>query len=131
MRSRLVRAVAGIAAMVVVLAACGGDDGGSSSGAYIQPKGPAVASIAIEAGNFYFKPNQIDAQAGINEIKLTSAGGLHDLVFSGKLPGFQLEVSGSGDSDELKADLKPGKYTFYCSIPGHRAQGMEGTITVK
>ena len=24
---------------------------------------------------------------------------------------------------------KPGKYTFYCSIPGHRAAGMEGTIT--
>ena len=34
-------------------------------------------------------------------------------------------------SQSKKIDLKPGKYTFYCSIPGHRAQGMEGTLTVK
>jgi uncharacterized cupredoxin-like copper-binding protein len=25
---------------------------------------------------------------------------------------------------------KPGKYTFYCSVPGHRSNGMQGTITV-
>jgi uncharacterized cupredoxin-like copper-binding protein len=130
MKVTRLRATAGVVALVAVLAGCGGGGGGGSQG-YVQPKGAAIATISIEAGNFYFKPNQIDAQAGINEIKLTSAGGLHDLVFSGKFPGFQLEVSGSGDTQELKADLKPGKYTFYCSIPGHRSQGMEGTITVK
>ena len=25
---------------------------------------------------------------------------------------------------------KPGKYTFYCPIPGHRMLGMQGTLTV-
>jgi len=25
---------------------------------------------------------------------------------------------------------RPGRYTFYCEEPGHRAAGMEGTITV-
>jgi uncharacterized cupredoxin-like copper-binding protein len=27
--------------------------------------------------------------------------------------------------------LKAGKYTFYCPVPGHRAAGMKGTLTIK
>ncbi len=129
MRTRRVARLCTIAfATTAVVAACGGGGGGGSS--YKQPKGPAQKTLDIKGGNFFFDPKNSDAPAGVDAIKLESEGGQHTLVFDGgKVPGFKLQAS-SGKSDELKVDLKPGKYTIYCDIPGHREAGMEGTITV-
>ena len=43
----------------------------------------------------------------------------------GATPTFQ------GGSKTLSVSLKPGTYKFYCSVPGHRTAGMEGTLTVQ
>ncbi len=108
-----------------VLVACGSD----SVAPYSQPTGPAVKTLAVEATNFAFTPDTLTSPAGIVQVDLTSASGLHDFVLEG-VPGFQVEAT-SGSSSSGKVELEPGKYTFYCSIVGHRAQGMEGTLTVK
>jgi uncharacterized cupredoxin-like copper-binding protein len=34
-------------------------------------------------------------------------------------------------STSFPVHLKPGTYTFFCQVPGHRPAGMFGTITVK
>jgi plastocyanin len=118
--------------LTVGLTACGGggDDGGGGS-AYVPPKGASTETISVHAQNFAFKPDKIAAKPGIATIELTSDGGAHDFVFDDAYSGFQLEVAGNGSTDSQKIDLKAGKYTFYCSLPGHRAAGMEGTLTVK
>ena len=40
-------------------------------------------------------------------------------------------VVGQGGTSEVSANLKAGKYVFYCSVPGHEDGGMKGNLTVK
>ncbi len=131
MSARWTRRLVAVVVGAWFLAGCGG---GSDSGpqAYTQPSGKAKETLKIEAGNFSFKPDKPTVSSGVVNLELDGVEGGHTLVFdNGKEPGFQLEVSGDGSKDAQKIDLKPGKYTFYCDIIGHRAQGMEGTLTVK
>jgi len=37
----------------------------------------------------------------------------------------------AGGSTSVSAGLAPGKYVFFCTVPGHREAGMQGTLTVK
>jgi plastocyanin len=55
----------------------------------------------------------------------------HDVAITGNgVSAIGLIVTGGGKST-VTADLKPGTYTFYCSVDAHRAAGMQGTLTVK
>ena len=56
----------------------------------------------------------------------------HDVAVedsAGKVLGTSDLVS-QGKVNLTVGDLKPGKYTFFCTVPGHRDAGMEGTLTV-
>ena len=57
----------------------------------------------------------------------------HDIALkdaSGKELAGGKVVEGGGVS-EFSADVKPGKYEYLCTVPGHAAGGMVGTLTVK
>ena len=55
----------------------------------------------------------------------------HDIALEGNGVSEKGEVVKNGGVSEFSVDLQPGEYTFYCSVPGHREGGMEGTLTVK
>lgn len=55
----------------------------------------------------------------------------HNIAIQGSGVDQKGKVVVGGGVSEITADLKPGKYTFYCSVPGHREGGMLGQLTVK
>ena len=82
-------------------------------------------------GELDYNTKQLTAKAGRVTITMTNMSPLeHNVTLArgstvlGATPTFQ------GGSKSLTLNLKPGTYTFYCSVPGHRAAGMEGTLTV-
>jgi len=72
------------------------------------------------------------AQPGQVTIKSQNKASIdHDISIEGNGVNEQGQVVKDGGTSEVQVDLKPGEYTFYCSVPGHREGGMEGKLTVK
>jgi len=55
----------------------------------------------------------------------------HNIAIEGAGVSEKGEIVKNGGVSKVSADLKPGQYTFFCSVPGHRQGGMEGKLTVK
>jgi len=54
----------------------------------------------------------------------------HDVAIKIKGKVHKSKLAGLNQTVKLTLTLKPGKYTFYCTVPGHAAAGMKGTLTV-
>ncbi|MGN6664586.1 MAG: plastocyanin/azurin family copper-binding protein [Solirubrobacterales bacterium] len=110
------------------------ESAGSGEGAKEAKGGGASTTLQLEASPsaLEFDTTHLEAKAGKVTIDFTNPAPLpHDVVIeqNGK------ELAGTEEITESKAsataDLKPGTYTFFCSVPGHRQAGMEGTLVVK
>jgi plastocyanin len=92
--------------------------------------GAAAGTIEIEGGDLFFKPKEVTAPAGPVTIKLTNTGKLpHNLVIQ-EDPGFKKIDLAPGASGSGTFEAKPGTYTLFCDIAGHRQAGMEAKLTV-
>jgi plastocyanin len=103
-----------------------GDDTGGGGG------GSTVSFTADPGGSLAFEEESATATAGTVTLELTNDSSLpHDVQIEsdGEDLGGTEEVTGETTSAEV--ELEPGEYTFYCSVPGHREGGMEGTLTVE
>lgn len=124
-----------LAASVLALSACGG--GGSSSSttpAATGGGGGGGSTVQISAdpsGALKFEQTDVSATAGSITIDFTNMSSLpHDVRIEGNgASGGTDQITNSSTSATV--DLDPGTYTFFCSVDGHRAAGMEGTLTVK
>ena len=75
-----------------------------------------------------------DAKAPAGSIEITSENPQstpHNIAVDGNGVDNKGPVVTAGGTSEVTADLEPGEYSFYCSVPGHREGGMEGKLTVE
>ncbi|MCW3019860.1 MAG: hypothetical protein JWN10_2168 [Solirubrobacterales bacterium] len=151
-RSMPILSALAVAVGLLALAGCGGSSNTTSSStagtAATTTSAPAATSttsssstssastLPLEAsreGQLAYNTKSLSANAGKVSIDFTNQSPLaHNVTIEatggkvlGATPTFQ------GGSKTLSLQLKPGTYKFFCSVPGHRMAGMEGTLTVK
>ena len=124
-------------AAVLGLGACGGGNeaattgGGAAAGGGGGGGGGETLQLADPSGALKFDKTSLEATAGNVTIDFTNDSSLpHDVKLEG--PGVDGEGTDTitGSSTSVTLDLQAGEYTFYCSVDGHRAAGMEGTLVV-
>ena len=99
----------------------------------VIPTGPG-GMVSLTAGDLYFE--DLDGVAVDGEVVFTveNVGGFHNLVIDQAAGGkSKIEFpAGETTTDSLLLYGAPGgtTYTYYCDIPGHRAAGMEGQLSV-
>lgn len=99
-----------------------------------SPGGGSTLEIETDpGGQLAFTTTEATAKAGKVTVDFNNPQGLtHDVAIEdsqGETVA-QTELIAEGE-DSTTANLKPGTYHFYCTVPGHREAGMEGTLTVK
>jgi plastocyanin len=129
-----------VAAYVAFAADRQGQDSGLLATAVKAPGAgkPAVAAagvLQIDAdpnGQLAFVTNKATAPAGPITIKMKNASSTqHNIAIEGNGVTGNGPVVATGGVSQFKVTLKPGSYTYFCQVPGHRAAGMVGTIVVK
>ena len=91
-----------------------------------------VVEIDVASSGLAFVKTTATAQAGPVVIRsMNPQSTSHDISLTGNgVNKVGNMVSNGGVSMITIANLKPGTYTFYCSVPGHEQAGMKGTLTV-
>lgn len=151
--TRLLPTLAAVAAAGALVAGCGSGSDSSSGGGgngygggtsapaakTTAASAPAAAGDslklkAVEANGLSFDPKTLQAKAGTVTLTLDNPSGdsqPHAIAVEGNGIDKDGETAQPGGTSKVSLDLKPGKYTFYCPVPGHRQAGMEGTLTVQ
>jgi plastocyanin len=130
----------------LVLTACGGSGtsttqataaGAGTTSSATASSATAAGPLALAAapsGQLAFTRSSLSAKAGTVTIRFTNtAPEGHNLTIQQGTNGPVIAATPTfqGGTRTLSVHLRPGTYTFFCSVAGHRMAGMQGTLTVR
>ena len=136
-----------IAAYVSRVVARPGQDSGLLASA-VQPAGSGKPAVekggklqipASPSGQLAYATAKASATAGPVSIEMPNSSGVsHNIAIeagehgaSGPGPVLGASPFTAKGAVSVKVSLKPGTYTFFCQVPGHRQAGMTGALIVK
>jgi plastocyanin len=126
-------AVGAISSAIIVGALEEDEENGDEAAAKPAPaaRGGALRLAADPSGQLKFDKPTLRAKAGTVTIAMRNPSQVaHDVSIGGGGVDQKGKVVKGGGTSTVKAKLKPGSYTFYCSVDGHRQAGMKGKLTV-
>jgi uncharacterized cupredoxin-like copper-binding protein len=122
--------VVGVGVAVAALAGCGSDKDSEVEG---LPTVDGAPEVVVVATDYAFEPSTLHLDAGepVNVVLEVSQGG-HNLAVA--IPGhdpFILPIVDEGESTRGALTIdEPGTYQLLCTVPGHKEEGMVGTVEV-
>jgi plastocyanin len=109
---------------------------GTTTTAGGQAQGGATEALAVASpadGGLTYQPNGLTAKPGNQTITYDNPSPVaHSIAVAtanGNVLG-EVQPFTNGKQSVQLANLAPGKYVFYCTVPGHREAGMQGNLTV-
>ncbi len=125
------------AGIALFLAACSGGAASPNTTLPTNPNPPSTPAgtptvVAVMEAEFTITLDTPVTTPGNYEFVVQNDGTIgHNLVIEGPgLSGARTSTISVGGTSTLDVTLEAGTYTLYCSVPGHRANGMQTTITV-
>lgn len=108
------------------------DVGSAQAKGTAKEKDGAIQIDADPTGQLAFNDASALAKPGTLDVKMENKSQTdHNIAIKGQGVDQKGKIVKGGGVSEVKVDLKPGKYVFYCSVPGHEQAGMKGELTVK
>ena len=96
----------------------------------VQPVGPG-GTITMDMGNFFFDVTDQFLVTGAVDVTVTNlSDAYHNAQFLGAADGSDIPEAEGGQTGTGTVLLFPGEWTVICTVPGHRAAGMERVVTV-
>jgi plastocyanin len=94
--------------------------------------GGKTLKLTADKIKFAYDKKTLKAPAGKITIVMKNPSSVfkHDIAIKGNGVKVKGKVVGFGGTSTVTATLKPGKYEFYCTVPGHEAGGMKGTLII-